>query len=159
MKPTMRVPLLLTLYVAMAAGGCATSSPTITTKTVMIAVPEVRDTLQMYSVSNHGWHQWWEHDSLYGGHLYDTTLNFYKIVQRDTVVKIRWYPKRDTLLLWLKPDSVRYQDVDTTKKVIQLINHIPTIWQKFTYAFIGIGIVAVALVILLLINKLPITKL
>ena len=179
MKPTMRVRLLLTLCVAMAAGGCATSSQTVTTKTVMIAVPEVRDTL----VISTGIRERLSAADIRGATMSTDTSRFCgtivypdsirptlidsasiitasKVINGDTVAKATVDLKRRQVYLSVKPDSVHYQEVDTTHTTVQPVQtiHKPTIGQKFGIGFMAIGIFVVAVLLLVAVLKIGLPK-
>lgn len=53
---------------------------------------------------------------------YDTVVVANRINGRDTVIKVRYYPKTNTVTVYAKPDTVRLKYRDTT-----------LIWKQTTY--------------------------
>jgi len=93
----MRPILALTLFLC----ACGTSTQTrIEDKTFVIPVPTIEDSLQGYFTP-------------YSRILRDTVYVAVKVVERDTVIDIRFVPETKKFYIKIKPDSVKFTVRDT----------------------------------------------
>lgn len=132
------------LLVAIVWTGCSSTQTVVKEREVTIPVQAITDTLV-----------WMRVDTI-KQHVSDTIFTAVKVVNRDTVAVVKWRTKTDTVMVWIKPDSVKYKYLDTTKVQPVQIIYEPTFWQKFLWVFVGIGILAIGIIVSILIWKLKI---
>lgn len=125
----------IAMLLIFSAGCCGTSSvEKAETKTKLskttVPVPEIVDTLEAKTDIIH----------VYGE----------KIVERDTVIRVEYYPKEKKIYLKAKPDSIVITKLDTitiykTTEIVQA----PGFWEKeFWYILILIAAVIVLVIVL-----------
>lgn len=59
---------------------------------------------------------------------YDTVVVANRINGRDTVIKVRYYPRTNTITLYAKPDTVRFKYRDTTVVYREAAKEESSVW-------------------------------
>lgn len=122
-------PILLIASLALLLIGC--SSPRIIERvkidTIKVSSPIVEETLP-------------------AKYKTDSVVVAQKIIERDTTVLIKYYPKKDTFYLKVKPDTVTITKIDTVTQ-LQMEN------KSGGYYLIGIVALAVTLLIIIIVIK------
>lgn len=82
--------------------GCSTTRvmERVTVDTIRVASPVVEDSLRAVLVS-------------------DTVIVTNRVVERDTVIDVRYYPKLEKFYIKVKPDTVTIFKVDTVETTIE----------------------------------------
>lgn len=82
--------------------GCGTTrvAERVTVDTIKVVSPVVEDSLRAILVS-------------------DTVIVTNRVVERDTVIDVRYYPKQEKFYIKVKPDTVTIFKVDTVETTIE----------------------------------------
>jgi len=104
--------LLLILLIALLFSSCKSAPEYRETRIIdtvlSVAPPAIHDTLTAIN--------------------YDTVIVADRINGRDTVIKIRYYPRTNTVTLYVKPDTVRLKYRDTTVVYKEAAKEESSVW-------------------------------
>lgn len=104
--------------------GCCASETIIKDRIVKIAVPPIHDTIYARI------------DTEINLNDYMAVIEGERIVEHDTVIKIKYYPVRKVFDISVKPESLSYHRIDTVKTTIVEVQKTPLL-SKLGLVLIG----------------------